>query len=314
MSNTVIVISGATGTGKTTVGAALSGMIGGEIISADSRQVYRYLDIGTNKSGTWEPDNGIRRYLGIPQYVTDLIDPSESFSAGTFVERAIRHCIDIIARGKIPVIVGGTGLYIKAMVDGMADLPTADPLLRRELAAEIRVKGPLYLYEQLNAVDPVSAQKNQHNPQRLIRALEVFRLTGIPLSRLHETTKKPTNYQFLQFSLDWPREELNALLDKRTAAMFDAGLLEETRAVLGRGFKYSDPALEGIGYRHAIQHINGALSLADAIEQTRSDTRHYAKRQVTWFRNDPRILHIPCTQATFDQIVIAQNITDSLKG
>jgi tRNA dimethylallyltransferase len=314
MADTVIIISGATGTGKTAVGAALSEIIGGEIISADSRQVYRYLDIGANKSGTWDPESETRQYRGIPQHITDLINPSENFSAGTFVEHAIRHGAAILSRGKIPVIVGGTGLYIKALVDGLAALPIADPELRKQLSAEAIVHGPEYLYEQLRTIDPLSAEKNRLNPQRLMRALEVYRLTGIPLSRLHETTKKPTSYRFLKYCLDWPREELNALLDKRTEAMFDAGLIEETRNVINRGYTYNDPGLEGIGYRHAIQHINGKLSLAEAIKLTQNDTRHYAKRQVTWFRNDPRIHRIPCTQSTFDPIIIARTIADVLKG
>jgi tRNA dimethylallyltransferase len=175
-------------------------------------------------------------------------------------------------------------------------------------------QGQTYLFEQLRLVDPVSAEKNQYNPQRLMRALEVFRLTGIPLSHLHETVKKPTNYRFLQCNLDWPRTELYELLNKRVADMFNAGLIAETRDALSRGFSHSDPGLEGIGYRHIIHHLNNTLSLADAIEQTRRDTRHYAKRQITWFRNDSRIHYISCTQATFEPTSIAQKIASLLNG
>ncbi|MEI8217420.1 MAG: tRNA (adenosine(37)-N6)-dimethylallyltransferase MiaA [Elusimicrobiota bacterium] len=308
MTYTVIIISGATGTGKTAVGTALSKIVNGEIISADSRQVYRYLDIGTNKCGTIDMHSKLRICDGIPQHITDLIDPSENFSAGTFVEHAVRHCTAIFSAGKIPVIVGGTGLYIKALVDGLAELPLADAQMRKTLTEEMHAHGPRYLYEQLLLVDPLSAQKNCLNPQRLMRALEVFRLTGTALSRLHETTKKPTDYTFLHYALDWPRQELNSILDTRTAAMFTAGLIEETHAVLNRGYTFHDPGLEGIGYRHTIQHINGTLTRAQTIEQTQRDTRHYAKRQTTWFNKDHRIHHIDCTRDTFDPLSIATTI------
>jgi tRNA dimethylallyltransferase len=231
-----------------------------------------------------------------------------------FVEHAVRRCAEIISRGKSAVIVGGTGLYIKALVDGLADLPPSDPAVRRQLSDDLRTRGPHHLYEQLFAVDPAAAEQNRLNPQRLMRSLEVYRLTGIPVSRLHESTRKPTGYHFRQFALDWPRAELNALLDTRTAEMFASGLIDETRGVIDRGYSPGDPGLEGIGYRHVIRHLDGLLPLAAAIEQTQRDTRRYAKRQVTWFKSDARVHHIPCAKAAFDPAAIARTIADSLAG
>lgn len=312
MRHLIPIIAGATGSGKTNVGTELCTIIGGEIVSADSRQVYRYLDIGANKSGVWDPDRGVRVFNGIPQHLTDLIDPSEHFSAGAFVEQARRACADIITRGSRPVIVGGTGLYIKAFTDGLAPLPPADPRLRAELTAMARTQGPDYLYEQLRAVDPGAAEKHRGNPQRLLRALEVYRLTGRPVSHLQTATTPPTAYDFIPFSLEWPREELYALLDARTESMFLSGLLDETRAVLNRGFSANDPGFEGIGYREAVQCLSGAISREEANTRTQQLTRNYAKRQVTWFRKDARIHRIPCTRTTFNPATIAREIASRL--
>lgn len=308
MKHIIPIIAGATGTGKTAAGAALCALIGGEIISADSRQVYRYLDIGANKSGSWDPGRAVRVFNDIPQHLTDLIDPSEHFSAGAFVEQATRACAEIIARGNRPVIVGGTGLYIKAFTDGLAPLPPADPLLRAELTDLSHTHGPAYLYEQLRTVDPTAAEKHRDNPQRLLRALEVYRLTGRPVSQLQAATTPPTAYDFIHCSIEWPREELYAILDTRTKDMFAAGLMDETRAVLNRGFTAADPGFEGIGYRDAVRCINGAISLSEAITRTQQLTRNYAKRQVTWFRKDSRMLRIPCTRASFTPAAIARDI------
>jgi tRNA dimethylallyltransferase len=310
---TAIVIAGSTGTGKTAVAARLARSMNGEIISADSRQVYRYLDIGTNKSGTWDPRRKLRIAESVPQHLTDIIDPSEWFSAGDFVRIASERLESIAAEGKVPFIVGGTGLYIKALIDGLAPLPEKDEEIRRELREKAERYGSDHLYRELKKVDPVSAEKNRGNPQRLIRALEVYLLTGEPLP-VHHARTKPYKGTFVQFGLRWPREDLYRQLDARCETMLRSGMLEETRSVMDKGFAPDAPGLQSIGYRSIVSMLNGTLSLEEAADQLKRDTRHYAKRQETWFRADPRITWIPVTEKHFNPSEIAGNIAKSIEN
>lgn len=304
----VIIIAGPTGSGKTDIAAEvvrLSG--GGAIISADSRQVYRHLDIGTNKAGTWDAVRAVRVYHEIDQYLTDVIDPSATYSAGMFVESAIPLVRRIAADGRVPVVAGGTGLYLTALVDGLAPLPQGDPLVRSRLSADLAAAGIEALYERLAAVDPVSAEKNRSNPQRLLRAMEVYLLSGKPMSELHARQIQP-DIPFIQFALDWPREELYRTIDQRASYMLAAGMVEETERVLDRGFSPGCPGLQGLGYKHIVQHIAGKMHYPVVEELFKRDTRRYAKRQLTWFRRDPRIRWIPVTAATYDPPVLAEKI------
>src|SRR5271157_1385950 len=164
-----IVIVGPTASGKTAVAAALAKLLCGEIISADSRQVYKYLDIGTNKSGEWDKVRSARIFNGVAQYLADIVEPDEKFSAGDFAKLALKKIRQLRQKGKVPIIVGGTGLYIKALVDGLAPMPERNEEVRKNLQAKLAEKGLEYLYEKLKKVDPESAERNRHNPQRLIR-------------------------------------------------------------------------------------------------------------------------------------------------
>ena len=304
-----IVIAGPTASGKTAVAAKLAGLIGGEILSADSRQVYRYLDTGTNKAGAWNAEKGVRVTEDIPQHITDIIDPSGHFSAGDFVSLAREKTDGLKSAGKFPVIAGGTGLYIKALIDGLAPLPGKNPGIRAELMKQLSELGPEYLYRKLRALDPESAERNRHNPQRMIRALEVSMLTGARLSELQKKTL-PSTEIFLQFGLLWPREELYELIDRRSELMVSGGMIEETRTVLEKGFSAESPGLQSLGYRSIVGYLQGKTGLEEVLRQLKLDTRHYAKRQMTWFRKDSRIQWLPVDRSSFDPEKIAAGIAE----
>lgn len=306
-----IIIAGPTGSGKTCLAAALAKLINGEIISADSRQVYKYLDIGTNKSGELDKDKKVRLFEGIPQHLTDLIEPSEFFSAGDFADSAKKVITSLEKSKKTPIICGGTGLYIKALVDGLAPLPKRNAQIRNELTHNLNEFGIEYLYELLKPIDPESAEKNKHNPQRLIRAIEVFRLTGAPISHWHKNTKPPKD-KFLQFAIKWDKDELYQNIDKRSHNMMKSGMIEETKNVFDMGFSQDCPGLQSLGYRNVIKYLEGQMNLVKTEELLKLDTRHYAKRQLTWFRKDPRITWIRTNNSEFNPSRMAENIVKML--
>jgi tRNA dimethylallyltransferase len=279
----IITITGPTGSGKTALAVELAKKLNGAVISADSRQVYRYLDIGTNKEGSWDPASGSRVKDGVSQYLTDLIDPPEYFSAGDFVKHAVRLIKELSGSGRTPIIAGGTGLYIKALTDGLSELPGKDAGARERLNALLEERGKEHLYEELKKCDPVSAEKNKGNPQRLIRALEVFELTGTPISELHKKAKRP-EFSFRLFGIDVPKEELYSRIDARGEKMLRDGMIEETERALKMGFPESSPGLQGIGYRDIVRHLRKEISRDELAELLKTGNRQYAKRQMTWLR------------------------------
>jgi tRNA dimethylallyltransferase len=301
----IIVIAGPTGSGKTALAVKLARKLNCEIISADSRQVYKYLDVGTNKEGVWSEELGARAAEGVPQYLTDIIEPGDTFSAGQFVKRAGEFIKKIRGSGKRPLIVGGTGLYIKALIDGIAELPDRNEPLRQELNALLSKHGKEYLYDKLKKFDPVSAEKNRGNPQRLIRSLEVHELTGVPITELHKNTRG-SNEEFLQFAVNTGREELYKRIDARSAAMLDSGMIEETKKVLDMGFGEDSPGLQGLGYRDAVRYLKNEITLDELRALLQAGSRRYAKRQLTWFKKDSRIKWLGAEN-------IANVLTDLLK-
>ncbi|MCB4790490.1 MAG: tRNA (adenosine(37)-N6)-dimethylallyltransferase MiaA [Elusimicrobia bacterium] len=311
--NTPIIIAGPTGSGKTEIAVELAKLTNGEIISADSRQVYRYLDIGTNKAGTWDNKLRLRTYKSVPQHLTDIIDPidpAETFNAGEFAKAAELIIEKLSKTGKTPIITGGTGLYIKAMVDGLSPMPGADQAVRERLKKEFLESGEAFLLDKLMKVDPVSAEKNRHNPQRIIRALEVFEITKTPISELQKI-KSVKKYGFLQIGLLWDRDELNKNLDKRSDTMLESGMINETKEIV-KNYGDTCPGLSGIGYNHIIKYIKGRITYDEMRELFKRDIRRYAKRQITWFKKDTRISWIYLTNSTFDTHAIAVNILKSL--
>ncbi|MBN1824202.1 MAG: tRNA (adenosine(37)-N6)-dimethylallyltransferase MiaA [Endomicrobiales bacterium] len=306
----IIVICGPTASGKTDVAAQLCKLINGEIISADSRQVYKYLDIGTNKSGKYDPATKLRIYENIPQHLTDLIEPSEKYSAGEFKADAERLIKTLQKRGKKPVIAGGTGLYIKALIDGIAPLPAADETLRAGLKSELEKNGLAYLEKKLKSFDPESAEKNKGNPQRIIRAIEVFELTGIPITEHHKKTKK-SNFEFRMIGLMTQKNILHERIEKRTAEMLENGMVEETRGALEKGSDRNSPGMQSLGYTQVIDFIDNKIDKKELENSINAATRQYAKRQMTWFRADKRIKWLDMG-ALSDPAEIAKSISNML--
>jgi tRNA dimethylallyltransferase len=286
----IIVISGPTASGKTRKAVELCKKNNGEIISCDSRQVYKYLDVGTNKEGKLRQvtiNNGqitiVREIDAIAQYLTDIIMPDKTYSAADFVKDADSAIENITGRGKLPVIAGGTGLYIKALLYGLDEMPPADETLRKELKG----KSLQEQYNRLFNLDPQSAQKNKKNPQRLLRALEVNILSGKTMAQ-HFKPKKP-RYDFKHYSISLDNKTLYERINKRCKDMLNGAMAQETRRVLNMGFAKNCAGLSGIGYRHIVKYFDGQISETEMFEEFCKDTRHYAKRQNTWFRAQPDI-------------------------
>jgi tRNA dimethylallyltransferase len=272
----LVAIVGPTAVGKSELAVQLAERIGGEIVSADSRQVYRYLDIGTAKPGA-------EQRARVPHHLIDVVDPDEVLSLAQYQAAAYAAIDDIFARGRQPLLVGGTGLYVKAVIDGLL-IPGVppDPELRAELEARSAREGKHALYAELQQVDPDAAARiDPRNVRRTIRALEVYRLSGERFSRLGRS--QPPPYRTITFGLAQPRSELYARIDARIDAMIAAGLVEETRWLAQR-YDWSLPSMSGLGYRQIGVYLQGACSLAEAIAAIRRDTRRFVRHQANWFR------------------------------
>jgi len=230
----------------------------------------------------------------VPHHLIDFLDPGDRFSAGDFVNLAKKTIRDIRERGKLPIIVGGTGLYIEALVDGLAPLPPANDKIRTELTNQIKRRGLKSLHVELERVDPVSARKIPiNNIQRLIRALEVYKLTGTAISEWHKKTMKPTNEEFQLFGLLWPRPLLHRNIEERSLRILP-GMVKESRILLKKGYSADCPGLQALGYREALAYIKGGIDKTELLERLNRSTKQLAKRQMTWFRGDKRIHWIPC--------------------
>jgi len=282
----IIIILGPTATGKSALAQELSERFKGEIINADSMQVYRFMDIGTAK-----PHKGARR--AVRHHLIDVADPDEQYTAGRFCEDARNAIQDIISRGKLPLVTGGTGLYIRALTEGLFNGPPRDPAIRAELMEEARIHGNLYLHERLKEIDPESANViHPNNLQRIIRAIEVYRLKKRAISTLHkEEAGEPLPYETLKIGLEKERPCLYADIDRRVEEMIQDGLVEETARLMERGYDESNAAMGGLGYKECLQYLRCTddITLEKTIELIKRDTRHYAKRQITWFKKDNEI-------------------------
>lgn len=282
-----IVIMGATASGKTELALKIAQKYNGEIISADSKQIYKYLTAGTAKpAGTQINGSSVYNVEGVRYHLVDFLDPKSFYDAGKFVFQASDVVKDITARGKIPVFAGGTGLYIQAYWNGIDPLPSADPDLRlrlEQLAGKIGRRG---LHAQLMELDPTAAESiPPGNIQRVIRALEVHKLTGIPISKLWSGKFHGTLpiHLALFVVLDWNSKLLHERIKARTRSSFGEWV-EETRDLLGRGYPKDCPGLKSLGYPQVIDYLSGRLSQSEAIHRIVSLTNAYAKRQNTWFR------------------------------
>lgn len=282
----VLAIVGATATGKSALAMALAERLEGEIINADALQVYRGFDIGTAKPG---PEERAR----VPHHLIDILEPHERYSAGEFARRAEEAIRDIQGRGRLPIVVGGSGLYLRALFEGISPVPPADPQVRQQLRERLGYDGaglPM-LYEELRRLDPATAARlPPGDTQRILRALEVAMVSGEPLSAW--VSRQPFGSQRIaavRVGLTLPRAILYDQIAGRVARMVDEGWVEEVAGLLARGLSPELPAFQAIGYRQLVLYFEGEWSLDRAIEETVKATRRFAKRQETWFRKEPEV-------------------------
>ena len=273
----LVAIPGPTGSGKSELALVVAERYGGEVVNFDSIQVYRHFEIGAAKLSESE-----RR--GIPHHLIDLLEPTEVFTAGEFARRAAQTVREIRDRGRLPILAGGTGLYLRALLDGLFPGPTRDEGLRRRLA---RRSGPR-LHKLLERFDPAAAKRIHPNDRpKLIRALEVILLAQRPITELFaEGRQSLQGFRVLKVGLHPERNALYDRINQRTEAMFAAGLVEEVRQILARGYPDTCKPFESHGYRQALQHLRGELDLREAVFYAQRNTRHYAKRQITWCRRE----------------------------
>jgi len=292
MERRVIVILGPTASGKTALGIEIAEHLETEIISADSRQLYRKLNIGTAKPTREELSR-------VEHHFIDYLDINEDYNVSRFETEALSVIDSLHAEGKIPVVVGGSGLYIKSIVDGIFNEVETDLEYREELIELREKKGNEYLYELLRIKDPVAAAELlPQNWKRVIRALEVNKLTGKSIKDFHQDYKREDDLRFFQFGLNWNREILYSRIDKRVDQMIESGLVEEVKSILNEGFTKNLNALNTVGYKEIFDFLEGEISLDRAIELIKRNSRRYAKRQLTWFRRDERIKWINVDEST----------------
>ncbi|MBQ8264487.1 MAG: tRNA (adenosine(37)-N6)-dimethylallyltransferase MiaA [Oscillospiraceae bacterium] len=284
MHKRVIVITGPTATGKTALSVELALRLGGEVVSADSMQLYRRMDIGTAKVSPSET-------RGVPHHMVDVAEPEENFSVSRWVDMAAECCEDILARGKVPIITGGTGLYIDSLLSGrdFAAAPDTDEALRQRLSEEYDSIGGEAFREKLREVDPERAEKlHAADKKRLTRAMEVYLLTGETITAHDERTRAiPPRYESLRLALTYEnRDTLYERIDRRVDIMVEAGLFEEVESLLHSGLSEGCTAMQAIGYKEPAAFFAGKCSREEAIDKIKQESRRYAKRQLTWLRRD----------------------------
>ena len=274
-------MTGPTAIGKTALSLKLAKAVGGEIISADSMQVYRFMDIGTAKIMPEEME-------GIPHHLIDVLEPTKDFNVVIFQKMAKKVMEEIYAKGKIPIIAGGTGFYIQALLYDISFEETEVSAYREELTAYYNKYGAYALHERLKEIDPASYNEiHENNVKRVIRALEFYHDTGYPISKHNtEQKKKESPYQFVYFVLSDDRTLLYERIEKRIDGMMEQGLVDEVRKLLEYGCTKDMVSMQGLGYKEIIPYLDGECSLEEAVYILKRDTRHFAKRQLTWFRRE----------------------------
>lgn len=286
----IVCLMGPTASGKTDLAVALVERLPFEIISVDSAMVYKGMDIGTAK-----PDAATLRKA--PHRLIDFLDPAEPYSAARFRDDALREIKDIVAHDRIPLLVGGTMLYFRSLLQGLAELPAADETVRAELLAQAAQSGWPAMHAQLAAVDPASARRiHPNDPQRIQRALEVYRLTGVPLSQWHARSAQHLPYRAVLFGLlPGDRAVLHARISRRFDLMLEQGLLEEVTTLYARGDLDEDkPAIRAVGYRQVWQYLAGEIDRTSMRDKAVATTRQLAKRQLTWLRSMPDLISFDC--------------------
>lgn len=282
MMKPLIILAGPTAVGKTELSLKLAQHLKTEIISADSMQVYKRMDIGTAKPSREERE-------AIPHHLIDLVEPDQNFSVADYQRSFEQTVTTIYAKGKLPLLTGGTGLYIRACIQAY-NLEPGEPLpdLRTELRDQAKQYGPDYLHQRLAKIDPVAAAKIHPNDlRRVIRALEVFQITGVPISQLQQKRGDDFKYNVIYLFLNRERDELYRRIELRTDRMISGGLVEEVVSLLENGFSPQLKSMQSLGYKQICSYLQGAVSLEEAVASIKQETRRYAKRQLTWFRKEP---------------------------
>lgn len=281
----LMVVCGPTASGKSAVAVALCEMLDGEVVSCDSMQIYRGMDIGTATPTAAEMG-------GIPHHMINVVEPTEVFSAAAYREMALPIIYDIRARGKVPILCGGTGLYINALTRPMHFAEKGDEAVRTQLMATALGSpgGKRELHDRLRSIDPASAARlHENDVRRVVRALEVFQVTGLTLSEQAALDQaRDGDFRGILFAPDWPRETLYERIDRRVDGMLEEGLLDEVRALLRQGVPDKTTAMQAIGYKELVPVALGQARIEDAAAQIKQNSRRYAKRQLTWFRGDAR--------------------------
>jgi len=296
----LIILTGPTAVGKTALSIKLAQQINGQMISADSMQVYRHMDIGTAKIT-------IEEMQGIPHYLIDVLEPTEEFNIVRFQQMAKAALEQIYAAGAIPIVVGGTGFYIQSLLyDIRFEESNEDTGYRDALQQLATDRGPEYLHRLLAEVDPAAASGiHAHNVKRVIRALEFYHQTGTRISEHNEEQRKRTSpYQFLYFVLNDDRQALYTRIDQRIDQMLEAGLVTEVRMLKDMGCTRDMVSMQGLGYKEILDYLEGRCTLDDAIYILKRDTRHFAKRQLTWFRREPDVIWLNRTDYPDDTAIL----------
>jgi len=283
LEKSVIVIVGPTCSGKTHLGILLAKILNTEILSADSRQFYKKLNIGTAKPTK-------KQLAEVNHHFVNILEPEENYNVSDFEKQTEKVIENLLSESKIPIVVGGSGLYIKALVDGIFDTVDKDFEYREKLLNYQTQFGNEYLYNLLKKTDPISSEKMlPQNWKRVMRALEVYHLSGEPIWKHHERQLKENKYTFCQFGLNWDRKTLYKNINERADKMNEIGLVKEVEGLLAAGYNIELNSLNTVGYKEIISYLNNEISVEKAIELIKRNTRRYAKRQTTWFRKDDRI-------------------------
>ena len=305
----LVIITGPTAVGKTNISIKLAKAINGEIISADSIQVYKYMDIGSAKISPKEMD-------GIKHYLVDELEPDVDFNVYLFKQMATQAIEEIYNKGKIPIIVGGTGFYIQSVLyDINFSNEDGDILYRKELEMISKEQGPKVLHDMLRQVDPCSADEiHFNNVKRVIRALEFYKKTGKKISDHNkEQRENSSKYNFCYFVLNDDREKLYTRIEKRVDLMIDNGLVEEVKSLMDKGYNLNCNSMQGIGYKEIVSYLENKCSLEEAVNQIKLNTRHFAKRQLTWFRREKLVYMINIDELDYNQDILLEKMLIELK-
>lgn len=305
----LVILTGPTAVGKTALSIALAKAIGGEIISADSMQVYRHMDIGSAKITPEEME-------GIPHYLIDVLEPDQEFNVVVFQELAKQAAAEIYSRGHIPIVAGGTGFYIQALVYDIDFTENdEDTAFRRTLEEQAKREGAEALYERLRTVDPESCESiHAHNIKRVIRAIEFYEKTGKKISEHNrEQRQNDSPYNFAYFVLNDDRERIYERINGRVDLMMAQGLVEEVRALRESGCRKEMVSMQGLGYKELLSYLEGETSMEEAVYLIKRDTRHFAKRQLTWFRREKEVIWVDKTVFDHDSQKILNFMQDFLR-